>query len=388
MRKVSIIGVGQTTFGEHWSLSLRDLVTEAGIKALENANVEGKDVQALFGGCMASGRFIGQEHIGALMADQMGMNPLPAYRTEAACASGGVALRLAYMAIAGGMYDVVAVGGMEKMTDVSTEDAAVALAGAGDQESELFNGATFPAIYALMARRHMHDFGTTEEQMALCAVKNHGHAVHNPYAQFRKAITVGDVMKSGYIASPLKLLDCSPLTDGAAAMVLCASDKANEYTDKPVEIAASAQASDTLALHERRSLTGLHATEVAAKDAYKQAKITPKDIDLLECHDCFSIAQIMALEDLGFCKKGTGGRFVEEGNTDLGGVIPTNLSGGLKAVGHPVGASGVREAIDVVRQLRGDAPAPVQIKDAEIGLSHNVGGSGATVVVHAFKRGF
>ncbi len=388
MRGVSVIGVGQTTFGEHWSLSLRDLIAEAGIKALENANVGGKDVQALFGGCMAPGSFIGQEHIAALMADQLGMNPLPAVRVEAACASGGVALRMGYMAVASGMYDVVAVGGAEKMTDVSVEDAAVALAGAGDQEWELFNGATFPAIYALMARRHMHDFGTTEEQMALCAVKNHANAVSNPFAQYRKEITVDQVMNSGPIASPLKLLDCSPLTDGAAAMVLCASDKARQFTDRPVEIIASSQASDTLALHERASLTGMMATHVAIRDALKQAKITTKDIELLECHDCFSIAQLMALEDLGFCKKGFGGKFVEEGNTDKDGVIPTNLSGGLKAVGHPVGASGVREAIDVVRQLRGEAPKPVQLDEPKIGLSHNVGGSGATVVIHAFKRGF
>ncbi|MDP2717214.1 MAG: beta-ketoacyl synthase N-terminal-like domain-containing protein, partial [Candidatus Micrarchaeota archaeon] len=239
MREVSIIGVGQTKFGEHWNDSLRDLVTEAGVSALSDANVEGKDVQAVFGGCMAAGRFIGQEHIGALLADQMGMNPLPSVRVEAACASGGVALRMGYMAVASGMYDVVAVAGVEKMTDVSTEDAAVALAGAGDQEWELFNGATFPAIYALMARRHMHDFGTTEEQMALCSVKNHANAVSNPFAQFRKAVTLDQVMNSGAIASPLKLLDCSPLTDGAAALVLSAKDVAKKYTDTPVDITAS-----------------------------------------------------------------------------------------------------------------------------------------------------
>lgn len=388
MRSVSVIGIGQTKFGEHWNDSLRDLVTDAGVAAITDAHVEGKDVQAVFGGCMAAGRFIGQEHIGALLADQMGLNPLPSVRVEAACASGGVALRMGYMAVASGMYDVVAVAGVEKMTDVSTEDAAVALAGAGDQEWELFNGATFPAVYALMAQRHMHDFGTTEEQMALCAVKNHANAVSNPYAQFRKAFTLDQVMNSGYIASPLKLLDCSPLTDGAAALVLCAKDVAKKFTDKPVDVLASTQASDTLALHERSTLTGLMATQVAGRDAFKQAGISQKDVDVLECHDCFSIAQIMALEDLGFCKKGMGGKFVEEGRSDKDGEIPTNLSGGLKAVGHPVGASGVREAIDVVRQLRGDAPKDVQLDDAEIGVSHNVGGSGATVVVHAFKRGF
>lgn len=388
MRSVSVIGVGQTKFDEHWELSLRDLIAEASIKAIQDANVGSKDLEAIFGGCMAAGRFIGQEHIGALMADQLGVNPLPAIRCEAACASGGVALRMAYLSIASGAYDVVAVGGVEKMTDVSTEDAAIALAGAGDQEWELFNGATFPSIYALMARRHMHDFGTTEEQMALCAVKNHANGAFNEYAQFRTPFTLEQVMNSGYVAEPLKLLDCSPISDGAASLILCASEKAKQFTDKQVEIVASTQASDTLSLHDRKTMTGMYGTEVAAKKAYEQAKISPKDVNVLECHDCFTIAQIMALEDLGFCRKGEGGKFVESGGIDKDGEIPTNMSGGLKAVGHPVGASGVREAIDVVRQLRGDAPKETQVADAEIGMSHNVGGSGATVVLHVFKRRF
>lgn len=388
MRSVSVIGIGQTPFDEHWDLSLRDLIADAGIKAIEDANVVGKEVEAVFGGCMAAGRFSGQEHVGALMADQLGLNPLAAIRCEAACASGSVALRMGYLAVASGAYDMVAVGGVEKMTDVSSEDAAVALAGAGDQEWELSNGATFPAIYALMARRHMIEYGTTEEQMALCAVKNHQNGVHNPYAQFRNAFTLQQVMDSGYVAEPLKLLDCSPISDGAAALILCATDKAKKFTERPVDIIASTQASDTLSLAERKSMTGLWGTQLAGKDALSQAKITLKDVDVLECHDCFTIAQIMALEDLGFCRKGDGGKFVEQGGIDKDGQIPTNMSGGLKAVGHPVGASGVREAIDVVRQLREDAPKATQVDDADIGMSHNVGGSGATVLVHLFKRGF
>lgn len=385
MRSVSIIGAGMTKFGEHWETSFRDLIVEAGIKAVEDAKIAGKDLQAIYGGCMASGRFIGQEHIGALIADQLGMNPLPSTRLEAACASGSVALRAGYMAVASGMYDVVAVGGVEKMTEVSTEDAAIALGGAGDQEWELFNGATFPALYALMARRHMLDFGTTEEMMAACSVKNHANGVHNPYAQYQKEITIQDVMDSGYISSPLKLLDCSPITDGAASVILCATERAREFNDTPIEIAGSGQASDTLALANRSTLTAVPATTFAAKQALAQAKVDIKDIDVAEVHDCFSIAEIMAIEDLGFFKKGTGGKASIEGETAIGGKIPINTSGGLKACGHPVGATGVKQAIEIYWQLRGQA-GKRQVKGAEVGLTQNVGGSGATAVVHVYKR--
>ncbi|MFH0922473.1 MAG: thiolase domain-containing protein [Candidatus Micrarchaeota archaeon] len=388
MRSVSIIGIGQTKFGEHWDQGFRDLIVEAGVKAVIDANLQGKEIQAIYGGSMANGHLIGQEHIGALIADQLGLNPIPSVRCEAACASGAVALRSGYLDVASGAHDVVAVGGAEKMTDVSTEDVAMGLGGAGDQEWELFNGATFPSIFALMARRHMFEYGTTEEQLALVAVKNHANAVHNPYAQYQKAITIQDVMESGYVASPLKLLDCSPITDGAAALILCATEKAKQYSNKPIEILASVQTSDTLALAQRQSITESKATQFAMQDVLKQAQVTREQIDVLECHDCFTINQLIALESLGFCEKGKAGKFIEEGNIDNGGKIPTNMSGGLKAVGHPVGATGVREAIDIVRQLRGEMHEKTQVKDAEIGLTHNVGGSGATVVLHVLKRGF
>ena len=385
MRSVSIIGAGMTKFGEHWDYSFRDLIVEAGVKAVTDAGVAGKDLQAIYGGCMASGRFIGQEHIGALIADQLGLNPLPSTRLEAACASGSVALRAGYMAVASGMYDVVAVGGVEKMTEVSTEEAAIALGGAGDQEWELFNGATFPALYALMAQRHMLEYGTTEEQLASASVKNHANGVHNPYAQFQKAVTIDEVMNSGYVATPLKLLDCSPITDGAAAVILCASEKAREFNDTPVEIAGSGQASDTLALANRSTLTAIPATAIAAKQALSQARVDIKDIDFAEVHDCFSIAEIMAIEDLGFFKKGTGGRASADGETAIGSKIPINTSGGLKACGHPVGATGVKQVIELYWQLRGEA-GKRQVDGAEIGLAQNVGGSGATAVVHVLKR--
>src|SRR3989338_3636836 len=238
MRSVSIIGVGCTRFGERWDKSFRELVAEAGVKAIQDSGLEGKEIQAIYGGSMASGRFIGQEHIGALIADQLGLNPLPSTRLEAACASGGVALRTAFLAIKSGAHDVVAVGGVEKMTEVSTGQAGFALGGAGDQETELFHGATFPALYALLARMHMEEFGTTEEMLAACSAKNHKNAMHNPYAQFHKEFTIEDIMKSGYVASPLKLLDCSPITDGAAAIIMCSKEKAEELGLKGIEIVA------------------------------------------------------------------------------------------------------------------------------------------------------
>jgi acetyl-CoA C-acetyltransferase len=268
MRKVSVVGVGLTKFGEHWEKSFRELAVEAGARALADAKMEGGKIQALFGASMSSGRLVGQEHVGALLADQLGLNPIPAIRCEAACASGGVALRAAYFAVASGAYDVVAVGGIEKMTDVSTEDVATALGGAGDQEWELFNGATFPSIYALMAQRHMRDYGTTEEQLAAVAVKNHANGAKNPFAQYQKEVTLEQVMRSTKVSEPLKIFDCSPITDGAAVAIIAASEVAKLYCEQPIEIAASAQASDTLALANRHCLTELHATKVAAHDAF------------------------------------------------------------------------------------------------------------------------
>jgi len=384
MRSVSIIGTGCTQFGEHWCKSFRQLIAEAGIEAILNAGIEGNDIEAIFGGNMASGRFIGQEHVGALIADQLGLNPKAATRVENACASGGTALRAGYMAIKSGEYDVVAVGGVEKMTDVGVQEAAIALGGAGDQETELFHGASFPALYALMARKHMKEFGTTEEQMAAVAVKNHHNAMLNPKAQFHREIKVEDVMKSGYIASPLKLLDCSPITDGAAAVILCESEKARKICETPIEIIASEQASDTLALAGRKSLVETEAAKVAGKNAFEKSKLSVKDIDFAEVHDCFTIAEILAIEALGFCEKGKGGQFTEQGKTALGGEIPVNPSGGLKGKGHPVGATGVAQAVEVCIQLRGKAEKR-QVKDAKIGLAHNVGGSGATCTLHLFK---
>ena len=385
MRKVAVIGAGMTPFGEHWEEGYRDLAVKAGLAAITDAGIHGDQIDAGFIGTMASGRLVGQEHIGGLLADYMGLNPIPITRVEGACASGALALRQGFMAVASGMHDLVVVGGVEKMTDLGVNTVSDILGGAGDQEWELFLGATFPAIYALMAKRHMHDFKTTEEMMAAVAVKNHKHGSKNKFAQFQNEITMETVLDSKTIADPLKVFDCSPITDGAAGIVLCPLENAHSFSKKPVEIVASAQASDAIALHSRQSLNSLRATQVAGEKAFRMAGMAPKDMQFAEIHDCFTIAEIMAIEDLGFFKKGDGGPATLEGRTAMGGEIPVNTSGGLKACGHPVGATGIKQAVEAVWQLRGQAEGR-QVKDAHVGLTHNVGGSGATSVVHIYRN--
>jgi acetyl-CoA C-acetyltransferase len=387
MRDVAIIGVGCTKFGELWDKSFRDLFVEAGISAIEDAGVQGEDIDAIYLGNMSAGRFIEQEHLASLIADYAGLASLntPATRVEAACASGGLAMRQAVLAVASGYHDIVIAGGAEKMTDVDTDDTTKVLAAAADREWEGIMGATFPGIYAMIARLHMHRYGTTSEQLAAVSVKNHFNASMNPRAQYQNHITVEDVLNSTMVADPLHLLDCSPITDGAAAVILAPAETAARYTDTPVYVKASAQASSSISLHDRADITTLDATVAAARKAFEMAKLTPKDVDVAEVHDCFTIAEILAIEDLGFFKKGEGGSATEEGVTALGGEIPVNTSGGLKACGHPVGATGVKQVVEIVEQLLGEA-GKRQVDGAEIGLTHNVGGSGGTAVVHILSR--
>jgi acetyl-CoA C-acetyltransferase len=355
--------------------------------AIEDAGVMGEQIDGLYGGNMSGGRFIEQEHIGALIADCAGLSRLhiPSTRVEAACASGGLALRQAVLAVASGYQDIVIAAGVEKMTDVSSGTAVDALAAAADREWECFFGATFPALYAMMARLHMCRFGTTHDQLAMVAVKNHHHGNLNPIAQYHTEISVEDVNRSPMVADPLHVMDCSPISDGAAVVVLAPTDMARKFSDTPIEVIGSGQASDTLALHDRRDLTTLDATVYAARRAFGQAKLEPRQVDVAEVHDCFTIAEILAIEDLDFVEKGQGGRATEEGLTALGSRLPINTSGGLKACGHPVGATGIKQAYEIVLQLRGEAGAR-QVDGAEIGLAHNVGGSGGTALVHIFAR--
>jgi len=383
MKRVAVIGVGQTKFGEHWDKSLRDLSTEAGALAIHDAKIDSKHIQALYIGNMSAGRFVSQEHLSSLAADQSGLLPIPATRCEAACASSAVAFREAYISILSGQYEIVVAAGAEKMTDIRGETAAAALMGAADQEWESAIGMTFVGLYALLTRAHMHKFGTTKEQLALVSVNNHKNGALNEKAQFPFEVSVEQVLKSPMIADPLRLLDCSPITDGAAAVILVSEEVAKKF-EKPIWIAGSGQASDALALHDRASLTEMNATKVAAKMAYEQAGLKPENIEFAEVHDCFSINEILAIEDLGFCEKGQGGKFVEDGKIARDGERPINTTGGLKSIGHPVGATGVRQIADLVKQLRGEY-GRLQVKGVKTGLALNIGGSGATAAAHILR---
>ncbi len=387
MRRVAVIGVGDTEFGELWDHSFRDLGIMAGLAAVADANISADMIDALYVGNMSAGRFIEQEHIGALIADYSGLarDHIPATRVEAAGASGGLALRQGFTAVASGLHDIVVVGGAEKMTDVSDLDSANIQSSASDQEWEAVLGVTFPALHALIAQRHMHVYGTTREQLADVAVKNHKHGALNPKAQFRREIKRETVLGSPMVSSPLRMFDCAPSSDGAAAVVLCPLENAKKYTENAVEIIGSGQASDTLSLHDRKDICTMEATRVAAKRAFDMAHITQKDVQIAEVHDNFTISEILAVEDLGFFIKGEGGKATEAGLTGLSGQVAVNTSGGLKARGDPIGATGLAQAVEIVTQLRGKADKR-QVKDAQVGLTHNVGGTGATVVVHLFRR--
>jgi acetyl-CoA C-acetyltransferase len=387
MRRVAIIGVGDTEFGELWDMSFRDIGIQAGLAAVADANINADQIDALYVGNMSAGRFIDQEHIGALIADYAGLarDHIPATRVEAAGASGGLALRQGFQAVASGLHDIVVVGGAEKMMDVSDVESAMIQSSAADQEWETILGATFAALHALIAKRHMHEHGTTREQMADVAVKNHKNGSLNPKAQFQREIKRETVLSSPMVSSPLRVFDCAPSSDGAAAVVLCPLEMAKKFAEVPIEIIGSGQASDTLALHHRKDICTMEATKVAAKRAFDMAKLTTKDVDVAEVHDNFTISEILAIEDLGFFKKGEGGRATEAGLTALEGEIAVNTSGGLKARGDPIGATGLAQAVEIVAQLRGKA-GKRQVKDAAVGLAHNVGGTGATVVVHLFRR--
>ncbi|MBI3033694.1 thiolase domain-containing protein [Candidatus Woesearchaeota archaeon] len=383
MGRVAIIGAGMTKFGQLWNQGLVELAVEANMKAIEDSGLDRKQIEALYIGNMSSGLFTRQEHISSLIADSSGLAPIPSTRVEAACASGAVSLRQAYLAVKSGMYDAVIAAGVEKMTDVTSTMSTRILSTASSQDYEASIGATFPGLYAMIARMHMHRFSTSEEQLAMVAVKNHRNALNNPYAHLRKSIKVDDVMNSAKVADPIKLLDCAPISDGAAAVVIASEELARKACDTPVWIEASAQASDSISLHNREDLVSLKASAVAGREAFRQARSSIRDIDCLELHDCFTIAEVLALEDLGFVEKGKGGKLVEEGLTEIGAKIPVNPSGGLKAKGHPIGASGIAQAIEATMQLRGDA---FNNTNSQRILTHNVGGSGATAVVHIFGR--
>lgn len=387
MRDVAIIGIGDTKFGELWDLSFREMGIQAGLAAVGDANLSGDEIDALYVGNMSAGKFIEQEHVGALIADYSGLarDHIPATRVEAAGASGGLAFRQGFLAVASGMHDIVVVGGAEKMTDVGDVRSTEIQATAADQQWETSFGATFPALHALIARRHMFEYGTTREQLGMVAVKNHKHGSLNPKAQFQKEIKLEAVIRAAPVAEPLGMFDCAPVSDGAAAVVLCAMEKAKKYTDTPIKVLGSGQASDTLALAHRESITRFDATTIAAQRAFRMARTDVSNIQMAEVHDNFTISEILAIEDLGFFAKGEGGQATAEGQTALGSKLAVNTSGGLKARGDPIGATGIAQVVELVTQLRGEA-GKRQVANAERGLAHNVGGTGATVVVNILGR--
>jgi len=385
MRSVSVLGIGETKMGKLPDKSLRDLIKEAGTKALADAGIEKDQIQALYLGNFNGQYLCYQGHMGPLASETLGLGEIPTVRTEGACASGSLAFRQALIAVATGVYDVVLVGGVEKMTHRETETVTTGIASAADVEFEVNRGATFPSIFAMIANRYFYEYGDAREAMAMCAVQNHENALLNPDAQMHKRITIEQVKAGVPIAFPLTVFDCSLVTDGAAFLVLAATDIAEKVAKKRlVEVIGSGHAGDTLTAASKKSLTTLYATIHAAKQAYLMAGVKPADIHFAEVHDCFTITQILNIEDLGFAAKGYGPKAVLNGTTALTGSIPINPSGGLKAKGHPVGATGISQIYEVVTQIRGEAGAR-QVKNAEIGLTHNVGGTASTCVVNIFK---
>ncbi|MBI4787339.1 MAG: hypothetical protein HY782_09875 [Chloroflexi bacterium] len=412
-RGVAIVGAGMSKFGAFPDKATRDLFVEAFREMRQSVDkgFEPKDIEAIFIGNYSSDLFEGQGHTAPLMASWVGLTPRPTTRIEDACASSGVALRQGILAIASGLYDVVLVGGIEKMSSLPTERVTDALATAGDALYEIPAGFTFPGFYAAMATAYMHAYGATPEALMCVGIKNHENGALNDKAQLGQRIA--DIMaarqasaaKKGLpiptwkdemeflrddranpmIAWPLRLFDCSPVSDGAAALLLVSEDIARSFSDNPLYIIGSGQASDD-ALHERSELTTIAAARLASRQAYEMAGVQPSDIKVAEVHDCFTIAEVIASEDLGFFAPGQGFRAAEQGLTTRAGPRPINTSGGLKAKGHPVGASGAAQVVEVWKQMRGAAGARQLPGDLNLGLTHNVGGTGQTCVVHIFER--
>lgn len=387
LRPVSIIGVGETKMGKLPDRTLRDLITQAGTTAMQDAGIEADQIESLFMGNFNSGYLCNQNHMGALASEVLGLGTTPTIRVEGACASGSLALRQGMIAVASGLCDIVLVGGVEKMTHRSTEEVTTAVASAADSVLEFGVGATFPAIFAQLANRYMYEYGNCREAMALCAIQNHAHALLNPDAQLHKAITLENVLNGFPIADPLTIFDCSLVTDGAAFVVLAATEVAASL-GKParhIKIKGSGHAGDSLTVASKKSLTTMAATVDAAQQAFRASKLSPADISLVELHDCFTITQLITMEDLGFFEKGTGAQAILDGKTTRNGKIPVNVSGGLKAKGHPIGATGLSQIYELVTQLRGEA-GERQLSTVNFGLAHNLGGTAATCVVTILGR--
>jgi acetyl-CoA C-acetyltransferase len=385
MRKVAIVGIGHSRFGRRTDVDIAELAFESIKAAMEDAGVEKKQVENVTLGS-AGGWY--EESLPAVVVNEYaGFHNLPTMRVEAACASGSAAVRSAYLSIASGESEVALAVGLEKMTEVDTLTSVELMGRAGSYLWEFENyGMTFPAYYALYAVAHMNRYGTTQEDLARIAVKAHHYASMNPLAQFQKEITLDKAMNSQMVSWPLKLYDACPITDGSASVVLASEEMARKLSDTPIWIKGMGVSSDSANLSKRDDYVGLGATVDAARKAYALSKTTPQDFDVATCHDCFTIAELMAYEDLGFCAKGEGKNMIREGQTEIGGRIPVNVDGGLKAKGHPVGATGVSMMVEVTKQLRGEAgPRQVSVKKGN-GLVHNVGGTGHYCYVTVLSR--
>ncbi len=382
MREIAIIGIGQTPVDEHWEKSLRELAGEAVLAALNDSGRS--TVDGLYVGNMMSGIISKQENLGALIADWVGMHEAEAAKVEAACGSGAAALRTGMMAVGSGLMDSAVVVGVEKMTEGLPVETTAALATAADADYEAAQGLSFVAINALVMRRYMYEYGWKHADFAPFSINAHANAVNNPYARLRETITEKDYTKARMVADPINLLDASPTGDGAAAVVLVPADSLKPSEKPMVTIVGSGSSIDSLAVHDRSQPTWLAAAEKSALKAYAQSGLGPQDIDIFELHDAFSIMSALSLEACGFAERGQGPRLALEGAICLGGTLPICTMGGLKARGHPVGATGIYQIVELVEQLRGEA-GPNQLNRARIGMAQNIGGSGAAIITHILK---
>jgi acetyl-CoA C-acetyltransferase len=383
MRQVAILGIGQTKIDEHWDLSLREIGGNAAFAAMQDAGVD--RVDALFVGNMLSPLISGQNQLGAFFSDWVGLWGQESVKVEAACASGAAGLRAGLMAVAAGDIDSALVVGVEKMTDKAGHDVTAALATAADADYEVEQGVSFVGINALVMRRYMHEYGWKHADFAPFSINAHANAMHNPFARLHQKITVDQFEKSAMVATPVNLLDASPIGDGAAAVVIVPAEKVASLNGKPrVVIAGSASSTDTIAVHSRRDPLFLTAAYQSAKRAYEMANVGPEDIDVFELHDAFSIMSALSLEACGFAERGQGVRLGLDDEIGPKGRLPICTRGGLKARGHPVGATGMYQIVEVVQQLRGECNG-TQVEAAKIGMAQNIGGSGATIVTHILK---
>jgi acetyl-CoA C-acetyltransferase len=383
MREVAVLGIGQTPIEEHWEKSLRVLAGEAALAALQDAGIT--RVDGVFVGNMMAGSANQQQQLGAYIADWVGLRYADAMHIETACSSGSAAFRAALMAVASGVLDVALVVGVEKMSDSPGDEITAELATAADADWESAYGVSFVALNALIMRRYMHEYGWRHEHFAPFSINSHQNALHNPYARFHSPLTQQEYEKAPMVTPPINLMDASPMGDGAAAAVLVPVEHLHRYPPKPrVRVAASAAATDTIAVASRRDALWLRAAERSARQAYAQAGVGPEDIDVFELHDAFTIMSALSLEACGFAERGQGPRLALEGEIQIGGRIPICTRGGLKARGHPVGATGVYQIVEVVQQLRGEAGA-TQVEGAKIGMTQNIGGSGSNIITHIFR---